>query len=292
MRIEARELTHTYMPGTPSQAVAIDGVTLSIGDGELIGIIGHTGSGKSTLVQHMNGLLRPTGGSIAVDGIEIPRKGGDMRAVRRTVGMVFQYPEYQLFEETVEKDIAFGPKNLGLSGEELLARVKDAMADVGLRYELFAPRSPFELSGGQKRRVAIAGVLAMQPSVLILDEPTAGLDPRGREEITELIRAWHERGNTVIMISHNMDDVARLCSRVVVMAGGKLLMQGSPAEVFARGDELRAIGLDLPEAASIAAQLRENGFALGGDIVTMAGLEEAIVSALEARDKEAGHGDH
>jgi energy-coupling factor transport system ATP-binding protein len=288
MLIEAVELSHVYMPGSPSQAVAIDGVTLSVGEGEFVGVIGHTGSGKSTLVQHMNGLLRPSGGTIAVDGVAIPQKGGDMRAVRRVVGMVFQYPEYQLFEETVEKDIAFGPKNLGLEGDELDARVRAAMEDVGLQYELFAPRSPFELSGGQKRRVAIAGVLAMQPRVLVLDEPTAGLDPRGRAEILDLVSRFRQRGNTVIMISHNMDDIAKYCSRVVVMAGGRLLLDGAPDEVFSHADELRANGLDLPSAASIAGMLTEAGIAIPPGVVTARQLEEAILAAMGGDE----HGDH
>ncbi len=277
MRIEAKELTHTYMPNSPAEATAIRGVNLVIGEGEFIGIIGHTGSGKSTLAQHMNGLLRPTSGSITVNGIEIPPKGGDMRPIRRAVGMVFQYPEYQLFEETVERDIAFGPKNLGLEGEELTERVRSAMEDVGLQYEVYAPRSPFELSGGQKRRVAIAGVLAMRPNVLVLDEPTAGLDPRGREEIIGLIRDWHRDGRSVIMISHSMDDVALLCTRVIVMAEGQLLTQGTPEEVFARDEELLSHGLALPEAASIAKKLRKAGFAVPAGIVTMERLEEEIL---------------
>ena len=286
MRIEANELTHTYLPGTPSQAVAIEGVTVSIGEGEFVGIIGHTGSGKSTLAQHMNGLLRPTDGSITVDGVPIPRKGGNMREIRRKVGMVFQYPEYQLFEETIEKDIAFGPKNLGLDEEETARRVREAMEAVGLRYEMFAPRSPFELSGGQKRRVAIAGVLAMQPKVLILDEPTAGLDPRGREEILTMVEAWKHDGRSVVMISHSMDDIARLCGRVLVMAGGRLLMEGTPAQVFAHSEQLRSVGLDLPEAADIADRLRGAGFDLPEGIVSVDQLEEAILDAM-GRD---GHG--
>ena len=286
MRIEANELTHTYLPGTPSQAVAIEGVTVSIGEGEFVGIIGHTGSGKSTLAQHMNGLLRPTDGSITVDGVPIPRKGGNMREIRRKVGMVFQYPEYQLFEETIEKDIAFGPKNLGLDEEETARRVREAMEAVGLRYEMFAPRSPFELSGGQKRRVAIAGVLAMQPKVLILDEPTAGLDPRGREEILTMVEAWKHDGRSVVMISHSMDDIARLCGRVLVMAGGRLLMEGTPAQVFAHSEQLRSVGLDLPEAVDIADRLRGAGFDLPEGIVSVDQLEEAILDAM-GRD---GHG--
>lgn len=280
MRIEARELTHTYMPNSPSQAVAIEGVTVTIESGEFVGIIGHTGSGKSTLAQHMNGLLRPTGGSITVDGVPIPQKGGNMREIRRRVGMVFQYPEYQLFEETVEKDVAFGPKNLGLDDAEIAKRVREALEVVGLRYELFAPRSPFELSGGQKRRVAIAGVLAMQPQVLILDEPTAGLDPRGREEILDMVGRWKTDERAVVMISHSMDDIARLCGRVLVMAGGKLLMDDAPAEVFSRGDELRAIGLDVPEATAIAEQLRAAGFAMPRGVISVDQLEEAILAEL------------
>lgn len=287
MRIEAVNLTHTYMPGTPSQAVAIEDVTVSIGEDEFVGVIGHTGSGKSTLAQHMNGLLRPTGGSITVDGVPIPAKGGNMREIRRKVGMVFQYPEYQLFEETIEKDIAFGPKNLGLEEGEIAERVRDAMEAVGLRYEVFAPRSPFELSGGQKRRVAIAGVLAMRPNVLILDEPTAGLDPRGREEILKMVEAWKGGGNSVVMISHSMDDIARLCDRVLVMKGGRLFMEGTPEEVFARSDDLRLIGLDLPEAAAIAEKMRSRGFDLPSGIISIDQLENAILSALGRQEHGA-----
>lgn len=278
MQIETRNLTHTYMPGSPFSATAIEDISLSIGEGEFVGIIGHTGSGKSTLVQHFNGLLRPTAGEIRVQDTPIPAKGGDLRAIRRAVGIVFQYPEYQLFEETVEKDIAFGPKNLGITGEELSARVRAAMEDVHLPYDLYAHRSPFDLSGGEKRRAAIAGVLAMQPRVLVLDEPTAGLDPRGREEITELMCRWRERGHTLVMISHSMDDIAKLCTRVLVMSQGRLLMDGTPAQVFSRVQELSDHGLDIPQAAQIAHELRRRGYALDEGIVTMSQLSVALRS--------------
>lgn len=278
MQIEAKSLTHTYMPGSPFSATAIRDVSFSIHQGEFIGIIGHTGSGKSTLVQHLNGLLRPTAGEIRVGGIPIPQKGGDMRAIRRMVGMVFQYPEYQLFEETVEKDVAFGPKNLGIEGEELEKRIRSSLSDVQLPFEEYGHRSPFELSGGEKRRAAIAGVLAMEPEVLVLDEPTAGLDPRSRKEMIELMRRWNDRGHTVIMISHSMEDVAKLCSRVLVMSHGELLMDGPPGQVFSRSDELTAHGLAIPQATLIAQMLRQQGFPLSQDIVSPKELEQEILS--------------
>lgn len=229
MPIQALGLTHTYMPDTPFQATAIADVDLQIDDGEFIGLIGHTGSGKSTLVQHFNALLRPTSGTLRVDDIDITEKGADMRAIRRRVGLVFQYPEYQLFEETAAKDVAFGPKNLGLSQEEIDKRVRKAFEMVHMDYDEMAERSPFEMSGGQKRRLAVAGVLAMDPQVLVLDEPVAGLDPKGRDEVLELMRQWHADGKTIVMVSHSMDDVAKLATRILVMNKGKLAMQGKPA---------------------------------------------------------------
>ena len=231
------------MPGTPFETRALDGVSLSIADGEFVGVIGHTGSGKSTLVQHLNALLKPTLGSVYVNGLNLNDKDTNLRDVRRAVGLVFQYPEYQLFEETVRKDIAFGPNNLGLDAADVEARVREAAQIVGLSEDLL-DRSPFDLSGGQKRRVAIAGVLAMRPNVLVLDEPAAGLDPRGRLEMLALVRDYHARGGvTVIMVSHSMDDVARMCSRIIVMNHGKVAFDAPPAQVFAHGDELAAMGL-------------------------------------------------
>ena len=261
MPIVIEHLNYVYMSGGPYETHALDDVSLTIEDGEFVGLIGHTGSGKSTLVQHLNGLLLPSSGKITVDGLDIADKATDRRAIRRKVGLVFQYPENQLFEETVEKDIAFGPKNLGLDDAEIDRRVKGAMRKVALDYDALHERSVFELSGGQMRRVAIAGVLAMEPRTLVLDEPCAGLDPRGREEILGLIRDLHrDTGATIVMVSHSMDDVASLAERVIVMNHGRVAMDGAPREVFSRGAELRAIGLDVPQAVLLADKLRERGF--------------------------------
>ena len=261
MPIVIEHVNYVYMSGGPYETKALDDVNLTIADGEFVGLIGHTGSGKSTLVQHLNGLLLPTSGKIFVDGLDVADKNTDRRAIRRRVGLVFQYPENQLFEETVEKDIAFGPKNLGLDEAEIARRVKDAMRKVALDYESLHERSVFELSGGQMRRVAIAGVLAMEPQVLVLDEPCAGLDPRGREEILGLIRSLHkESGTTIVMVSHSMDDVASLAERVIVMNHGKVAMDGAPRDIFSRGDALREMGLDVPQAVLLADKLRARGF--------------------------------
>ena len=261
MSIVIEHLNYVYMTGGPYETKALSDVNLTIHDGEFIGLIGHTGSGKSTLVQHLNGLIMPTSGRVLVDGMDLADKGTDRRAVRQRVGLVFQYPENQLFEETVEKDIAFGPKNLGLDDAEIDRRVRDAMRRVALDYDRLHERSVFELSGGQMRRVAIAGVLAMEPQVLVLDEPCAGLDPHGREEILGLIRKLHEEaGTTSVMVSHSMDDVASLAERVIVMNHGELVMDGAPRDVFACGEELRGMGLDVPQAVQLADKLRERGF--------------------------------
>ena len=261
MSIVIEHLNYVYMTGGPYETKALSDVNLTIHDGEFIGLIGHTGSGKSTLVQHLNGLIMPTSGRVLVDGMDLADKGTDRRAVRQRVGLVFQYPENQLFEETVEKDIAFGPKNLGLDEAEIDRRVRDAMRRVALDYDRLHERSVFELSGGQMRRVAIAGVLAMEPQVLVLDEPCAGLDPRGREEILGLIKKLHEEaGTTIVMVSHSMDDVASLAERVIVMNHGELVMDGAPRDVFACGEELRGMGLDVPQAVQLADKLRERGF--------------------------------
>lgn len=272
------------MSGTPFEAHALYGVSLSIADGEFIGIIGHTGSGKSTLISHLNALERSEPGTVFVDGMDLGDKETDLRAVRRTVGLVFQYPEYQLFEETVEKDVAFGPRNLGLGEDEIRARVEKALAQVGLSGEL-AQRSPFELSGGQKRRVAIAGVLAMQPSTLILDEPAAGLDPAGRRDMLDLIASIHASGTTVIMVSHSMDDVGRLCDRLFVLDHGRIAFSGTPAEVFRHGSELRAIGLDVPECARLADALRARGFDIPEGVYALNDVRDAILRALEGGRK-------
>ena len=278
MSIVIEHLNYVYMSGGPYETHALRDVSLTIEDGEFIGLIGHTGSGKSTLVQHLNGLLKPTSGKILVDGLDLADKANDKRAIRRRVGLVFQYPENQLFEETVEKDIAFGPKNLGLDEQEIARRVREAMRKVALDYDRLHERSVFELSGGQMRRVAIAGVLAMEPATLILDEPCAGLDPRGREEILSLIRNLHEEaGTTIVMVSHSMDDVASLAERVIVMNHGEVFMDGAPREVFSRGEELRGIGLDVPQAVQLAGKLRARGFAIPEGIYR----EEEIKAAVE-----------
>ena len=279
MSIVIEHLNYVYMQGGPYETRALDDVSLTIHDGEFIGLIGHTGSGKSTLVQHLNGLILPTSGKITVDGMDLAEKGTDRRAIRRRVGLVFQYPENQLFEETVAKDIAFGPKNLGLDEAEIDRRVRTAMRRVALDYDKLAQRSVFELSGGQMRRVAIAGVLAMEPQTLVLDEPCAGLDPRGREEILGLISDLHrESGATIVMVSHSMDDVAALAERVIVMNHGKVAMDGAPREIFSRGEELRAIGLDVPQAVELAQKLREKGFDVSEGIYKI----EEVRAAVEA----------
>lgn len=279
MPIQIEHLTHTYLPGSPFSATAIRDITLTIEDGEFIGVLGHTGSGKTTLVQHLNGLLKPTEGRVVVDGTDITQKGVSLLNVRKQVGLVFQYPEYQLFEETVAKDVAFGPKNMGLSKEEIDERVRWAIAQVGLSYEDVAASSPFELSGGQMRRVAIAGVLAMRPKVLILDEPTAGLDPRGRRAILDMIRRLHaENRMTVIMVSHNMDDIATLATRLVVMGKGELRMTGAPRDIFRRRDELRAIGLGVPQGAELCYRLREKGFDIPEGLYLLPEVQGALLS--------------
>lgn len=261
MSIVIEHLNYVYMSGGPYETKALSDVNLTLRDGEFVGLIGHTGSGKSTLVQHLNGLIMPTSGRVLVDGMDLHDKATDRRAIRQRVGLVFQYPENQLFEETVEKDIAFGPKNLNLDDAEIDRRVKDAMRRVALDYNRLHDRSVFELSGGQMRRVAIAGVLAMEPQVLVLDEPCAGLDPRGREEILGLIRRLHEEaGTTIVMVSHSMDDVASLAERVIVMNHGEVAMDGTPRDVFACGEELRGMGLDVPQAVQLAEKLRARGF--------------------------------
>ena len=281
MPIVSEHLNYTYMTGGPYETKARDDVNLTIADGEFVGLIGHTGSGKSTLVQHLNGLLLPTDGKIYVDGMDVADKNTDRRAIRRRVGLVFQYPENQLFEETVEKDIAFGPRNLGLDENEIARRVRDAMRKVALNYDTLHERSVFELSGGQMRRVAIAGVLAMEPQVLVLDEPCAGLDPHGREEILGLIRDLHsDSGTTIVMVSHSMDDVASLAERVIVMNHGRVVMDGVPRDVFSRGEELREIGLDVPQAVLLADRLRERGFDVPQGVYRVEEIKAVIESAI------------
>ena len=261
MPIEVRHLTYCYSPGTPLSTTALDDVSFTVENGEFLGIIGHTGSGKSTLVQHLNGLLKPTSGQVLIDGQDLNGEHVNRRKLRQKTGLVFQYPEYQLFEETVAKDIAFGPKNQGLSEKEIDDRVRYAMEIVHLDYQKYAECSPFELSGGQMRRVAIAGVLAMRPSVLILDEPTAGLDPRGRDRILTMLEELHSREKvTILMVSHSMDDMARLATRLIVMSEGKLVAEGTPRDIFSRSEMMTSIGLDVPEAARLCSLLRSRGY--------------------------------
>jgi energy-coupling factor transport system ATP-binding protein len=258
MSIEVRNLKYTYNPGMPGETLALDDVSFEVHDGETIGIIGHTGSGKSTLLQHLNGLIKPDSGHVYVDGQCITDGSTKLTEIRRKVGLVFQYPEYQLFEETVAKDIAFGPRNTGLPEDQLEKRVRAAMSIVGLDYDEIGEVSPFELSGGQKRRVAIAGVVAMRPSVLILDEPTAGLDPAAHNEILSMIETINASMNMIIIfVSHNMADVAKLSDRVLVMDKGKIAMQGTPREVFSHEDELSAMGLGVPPVRDILRQIKE-----------------------------------
>ncbi len=284
MSIQVKGLTHTYSEGSAFQATAIRDVDLTIEDGEFVCIVGHTGSGKSTLVQHLNGLLKPTSGQVLVDGEDMNGEGVDKRRIRQKVGLVFQYPEYQLFEESVAKDIAFGPKNQGLSAEEIDGRVRRAMAHVHLDYEKYAERSPFELSGGQMRRVAIAGVLAMEPKVLILDEPAAGLDPKGRDRILGMLQDLHREGATIVMVSHSMDDCARLATRMVVMSKGTVVATGTPRELFAQADMMESVGLGVPEAAKLCRKLRAQGIDLPEDLYT----QEELQAHLLRLWKEAG----
>ena len=276
--IEAKALTHTYSAGTPFEHKAIDNVELQVMPGEFLGIIGHTGSGKSTLIQHLHGLLRPTDGQILLDGEDIWAKPKEIRKVRFQVGLVFQYPEYQLFEETVYKDIAFGPKNMGLQGEEIDRRVRQAAVFAGLDEDILE-RSPFELSGGQKRRVAIAGVIAMEPKVLILDEPTAGLDPRGREAILAQLRAYHEqKGSTIILVSHSMEEIARNVDRIVVMSHAHKLMDGTPEEVFSHAEELLQVGLDVPQVTKVAMELQKRGLLQESSVYTIEELARRLLT--------------
>ncbi len=289
MSLEVKHLTHTYSAGSAFQATAVHDVSLTIADGEFVCIVGHTGSGKSTLVQHLNGLLKPTSGQVLVDGEDMNGENVDRRRIRQKVGLVFQYPEYQLFEETIAKDIAFGPKNQGLSEEEIDQRVRRAMAHVHLDYDKYAERSPFDLSGGQMRRVAIAGVLAMEPKVLILDEPAAGLDPRGRERILGMLQELHREGGvTIVMVSHSMDDCARLATRMIVMSKGELVLTDTPRNVFRQADLMRSIGLGVPEAAELCGRLRSAGLQLPDDLFTQEELHDHLLRLWkEKQEKEA-----
>ena len=279
--LEAKKLTYTYSVGSPFEKTAVDHIDLQIEQGDFVGIIGHTGSGKSTLMQMMNGLLKPTEGTVLLDGSDIWDKKADRRAVRFQVGLVFQYPEYQLFEETVYKDIAFGPKNMGLDEKEIDRRVRETAEAVGLTEELLE-KAPYALSGGQKRRVAIAGVMAMEPKVLILDEPTAGLDPRGRTKILTQLSEYHKRtGCTVMLVSHSMEDVAKYVSKLLVLSHAKVICYDTPANVFARGSSLEEIGLALPQITRVFHGLRERGITFPDEVYTVKYGAELLRRALE-----------
>ena len=287
MSLKLEHVQYTYSPSTAYEIHALKDINLEIPDGQFIGLIGHTGSGKSTLVQHLNGLVKPTSGHIYFNGEDIYAEGYDMRKLRSKVGLVFQYPEHQLFEVDVLSDICFGPKNQGLSKEEAEKRAREAMRMVGLCEE-YEKQSPFELSGGQKRRVAIAGVLAMEPEVLILDEPTAGLDPRGRDEILDQISYLHrERGITIVLVSHSMEDVAKYVERIIVMNQGEVLHDGAPREVFRHYKELESVGLAAPQVTYILHTLKEKGFGVDGDATTMEEARDTILNVF--RDKVKKH---
>lgn len=282
MSIEVKGLTHIYSEGLPHESVALEDVNFKAEDGQLVGIIGHTGSGKSTLVQHLNGLLKPKTGSIIIGDTDITEDGVVMRDVRRKIGLVFQYPEYQLFEETVAKDVAFGPHNLGLSQDEIDERVKEAIQMVGLDYDKIKNVSPFDLSGGQKRRVAIAGVIAMKPEILILDEPTAGLNPKAHADILNMVKSIHETENNIIfLVSHNMNDIAAMSDKVIVMHRGKVTMDGTPAEVFMREEELKSMGLALPDSMELTTRLRKMGLDINADCLTMDEAADEIAKVLK-----------
>lgn len=284
MSIEIENLKHIYDIGTPYEITALENINLSIKSGELVGLIGHTGSGKSTLIQHLNGLLKPTAGSIIIDNVILNKDKKDMRMIRKKVGLVFQYPEYQLFEETVEKDIAFGPRNLGVSEDEIDARVRDALSNVGLSYDEFSKKAPFELSGGQKRKVAIAGVLAMKPTTLILDEPTAGLDPKSRDELLNHIKRLHDLEKiTIIFVTHSMEEVARLASRLIVMHKSKIAYDDTPQKVFKNVEHLQSIGLDVPQLSKLVYMLNAKGFSISEDVMTFEEIKEALIQQLKEK---------
>ncbi|MGN0720562.1 MAG: energy-coupling factor transporter ATPase [Anaerovoracaceae bacterium] len=286
MSIRVENLVHIYDKGMPTEQLALDNISFTADDGQMIGIIGHTGSGKSTLLQHLNGLLKPESGRIIIGDTDITQPGVSMVQIRKKIGLVFQYPEYQLFEETAAKDVAFGPKNLGLSEEEIDERVREAIELVGLDYEEIKDRSPFELSGGQKRRVAIAGVVAMRPEVLILDEPTAGLDPKAHRDVLTMVEEVHRRtGNITILVSHNMADIARLCDKVVVIDSGKLVTAGTPYEVFSKKEELRNVGLELPPVTQFTETLREKGIDIEDTILDTDKAAQQIAAYLQRKAK-------
>ena len=283
--IKAEHVNYIYQPGMPFESQALFDINLEVPDGSFAAIIGHTGSGKSTLIQHFNALIRPTSGRIIIDGLDVADPKTDLREIRKNVGLVFQYPEYQLFEETVAKDIAFGPRNMGLEESEISRRVRASAELVGLS-EKYLGKSPFELSGGQKRRAAIAGVLAMEPRVLILDEPTAGLDPRGRDDILDMLKALHRerREMTILFVSHSMEDVARVADYVYVMNSGRLAMEGTVAEVFTRGKELRQMGLETPQITRLCDILREAGVAVDDEVYTVGYARDMLLKLLKGGD--------
>ncbi len=286
MSIQVKNLTHIYEKGMPNESVALEGVSFDVEDGQFLGVIGHTGSGKSTLLQHLNGLLKPTEGTIVVGGVDITAPGVSMVEIRKRIGLVFQYPEYQLFEETVAKDVAFGPKNLGLDQDEIDERVKEAIELVGLDYEQIKDRSPFELSGGQKRRVAIAGVVAMRPEVLILDEPTAGLDPKAHRDVLKMVEEVHAKtDNITILVSHNMADIARLSDKVLVIDGGHMVTIGTPKEVFSHREQLSKIGLDLPPITQLTEQLRMKGVNIDETILSVDEAAKQIAEFLSTKEQ-------
>ncbi|WP_411169545.1 energy-coupling factor transporter ATPase [Clostridium sp. MB05] len=282
MSIKIENLVHVYMPKSPFEKMALNNVNIEINEGEFVALIGHTGSGKSTLIQHMNGLLKPSSGRIIVDGEDITKEGIKLTDIRKKVGLVFQYPEYQLFEETIEKDIEFGPRNLGLSDEEITKRVKRAMEMVGLDYDKYKNKSPFDLSGGQKRRVAIAGVIAMEPKILILDEPTAGLDPKGRDDILAQIKVLHnEYKMTIILVSHSMEDVGKLAERIIVMNKGEVALEGTPSRVFKEVDTLESIGLAVPQVTYLMRELKNKGFNVSDEVYTISQGKEELLRILK-----------
>lgn len=277
MSIKIENLVHIYQSGTNNEQIALDDLNLDIPLGQFIGLIGHTGSGKSTLIQHLNGLISPTKGKIYIENDDITKKGFSLVDIRKKVGLVFQYPEYQLFEETVEKDVSYGPMNLNLEKEEIIERVKYALSLTGISYEDYKDKSPFELSGGQKRRVAIAGVLAMKPKILILDEPTAGLDPQGKNEILDNIKCIHEKEkNTIILVSHSMEDVSKYADKLIVMNRGKIEFFDTPQNVFKNNDRLIEIGLDIPPILKLKSMLKKNNFDISNDIFTYEDMLEYL----------------
>lgn len=281
MSIKVKNLVYKYMIGTPFEKTALDNISLEITEGDFVGLIGHTGSGKSTLIQHFNGLLKPLSGDIFIDEVRITDKNVDMKKIRQKVGLVFQFPEHQLFEETIYKDIAFGPMNLGLSEIEIERRVRKAMKVVGLSYDEYKDKSPFEVSGGQRRRAALAGVIAMEPKVLILDEPTAGLDPRGRDEILSRIKSLQkEYKMTIILVSHSMEDVAKLVDKLIVMSKGKVLLQGKPKEVFNEVEIIEKTGLALPQVKYLARSLKAKGFEINDEIMTVEEAKQELLRIL------------